>query len=71
MVRWLWYLLLALGMARLVRFLGAPRERMTDFHPGGGSPHPSAEPDLPENDAFPTADVVDGEFEEIPSSRRP
>jgi hypothetical protein len=73
MFRWLWYLVIALGMARLVRSLQAgPAWRgMPDFHPGGGSPHPSVPDDGEESAAFPADDVVDGEFEEIPARRRP
>ena len=72
MFRWLWYLVIALGVARLFRTIEAPsRRRMPDFHPGGGSPHPSASEDPEERTAFSPDEIVEGEFEEIPARRRP
>ena len=73
MLRWLFYVVLALWVSRLVRLVQprAPRGRVTDFHPGHGAGHPSP-PSRPVRDAhFSDGEIVDGEFEDVPNGRQP
>jgi hypothetical protein len=71
--RWILYAVLAAWAARLLR-LGqapAPRGPLSDFHPGDGGPNPSSPAHRMEDGKFSSGEIVDGEFEDVPGSRRP
>ena len=73
MLRWLFYVVLALWVSRLIRLVQprGPRSRMTDFHPGRGAGHPPAPSPRAPDASFAGSEIVDGDYEDIPSSRKP
>jgi hypothetical protein len=73
MLRWLFYVVLALWASRLIRLVQprAPRGRMTDFDPGRGAGHPSTPSPRAPDASFTGSEIVDGDYEDIPSRRKP
>jgi hypothetical protein len=72
-LRWLLYVVLAIWAARLARLMRRPpaRGQMSDFHPGDGATHPSGSRQRGPDGEFAAGEIVDGEFEDVPGSRRP
>lgn len=72
MLRWLLYVVMAVWAARLVRAVaGAPRRRMSDFDPAAGATHPARGAHPGPGGQFSAGEIVDAEFEEVPSRRQP
>jgi len=72
MLRWLFYIVLALLGLRILqaRRTVAPPRRSRKIHPTAGSPDPSSAPKEPQHPAFSSVDIVDAEFEELPERKR-
>jgi hypothetical protein len=67
------YLILAFWAARVLRGLASrgPGRKVSDFAPRDGGPHPSGAATDRRAGRFGPDDIVDGEFEDVPTPPRP
>jgi len=72
MFRRLMLIVLALWLARLSGLFRPPAKRpVSGFPPVDGGSHPGKGRDPAPIDTFSSADVVDGEFEDVPARKNP
>jgi hypothetical protein len=74
LLRWFFRVVLAILVARLLRGVGPQlfRPRPSGFDPAAGSGHPSSKAGGRERaPVAPAGDIVDGDYEDLPTARRP
>ena len=75
MLRWLFYVILALWVSRLVRMIQPRKDapsprRQSDFPPRAGEGHPSRPASAIRDGQFPAGEIVDAEYEDLPARPR-
>ena len=73
MLRWLFYVVLAIWAARLVRLVQprSPQRPVKDFDPRDGASNPAPTPRSGQETPFAPGEIVDGDYEDVSAPPRP